>query len=159
SKLASVKRDAAAAEATAAALRPYREFADLSRSRVQTVSQLASTRFDWERTMRDLAQVLPSNVWLVSFVGTVAPGISFADSGGASSGDTGTLRSSQPVPAIELVGCADSQEQVAQVISRLRLMRGVTHVSLASSEKAQQSAAGGAPGAGGATSTDCRHGS
>src|SRR5207247_5682823 len=82
---------------------------------------------------------------------------------GATSGDTGTLRSSQQVPAVELVGCTDSQAEVARVMSRLRLVQGVTQVSLASSEKAEASSSGAASGSGsgsgGGGSNDCRNGS
>jgi len=155
-ELSKVTRQATAAQAAATALQPYRQFAQLSQTRVQTVNSLAASRFDWERTMRDLALVLPSDVWLTSFVGTVAPGISFGDAGATSGSDTGTLRSSQQVPAVELVGCTVTQAEVARVLSRLRLVQGVTQVSLASSAKADASATGGAGGSGG---TDCRNGS
>ena len=154
-ELSKVTRQATAAQAAATALQPYRQFAQLSQTRVQTVNSLAASRFDWERTMRDLALVLPSDVWLTSFVGTVAPGISFGDAGATSGSDTGTLRSSQQVPAVELVGCTVTQAEVARVLSRLRLVQGVTQVSLASSAKADASATGGAemPSGLGATST------
>jgi Tfp pilus assembly protein PilN len=160
-QLSKVKRDADTAQATATALAPYRQFAQLSQTRVETVRSLASSRFDWERAMRDLALVVPDNVWLTSFVGTVAPGINFGGSGATGSSDTGTLRSSQQVPAVELVGCTENQAEVARVMARLRLVRGVTQVSLASSEKSDVSSAAGGSGAAGATSggTDCRNGS
>ena len=160
-QLAKVKRDADTAQATATALQPYRQFAQLSQTRVETVRSLAGSRFDWERAMRDLALVMPDNVWLTSFVGTVAPGINFGGSGATGSSDTGTLRSSQQVPAVELVGCTENQAEVARVMARLRLVQGVTQVSLASSEKSDVSSAVGGSGAAGATSggTDCRNGS
>jgi Tfp pilus assembly protein PilN len=160
-QLAKVKREADTAQATATALQPYRQFAQLSQTRVETVRSLAGSRFDWERAMRDLALVMPDNVWLTSFVGTVAPGINFGGSGATGSSDTGTLRSSQQVPAVELVGCTENQAEVARVMARLRLVQGVTQVSLASSEKADVSSAVGGSGAAGATSTgtDCRNGS
>ena len=163
-QLAKVKRDADTAQATATALAPYRQFAQLSQTRVETVKSLAGSRFDWERAMRGLALVLPDDVWLTSFVGTVAPGINLGDSG-TGSGDTGTLRSSQQVPAVELVGCTENQAEVARVMARLRLVQGVTQVSLASSEKSDVSSAAGGSGAGGAAGgatsggTDCRNGS
>ena len=160
-QLAKVKRDADTAQATATALAPYRQFAQLSRTRVETVRSLASSRFDWERAMRDLALVMPDNVWLTSFTGTVAPGINFGGAGATGSSDTGTLRSSQQVPAVELVGCTENQAEVARVMARLRLVQGVTQVSLASSEKSDVSTAAGGSGAAGATTggTDCRNGS
>jgi Tfp pilus assembly protein PilN len=164
-QLAKVKRDADTAQATATALAPYRQFAQLSQTRVETVKSLAGSRFDWERAMRGLALVMPDNVWLTSFVGTVAPGINFGGSGPGGSSDTGTLRSSQQVPAVELVGCTENQAEVARVMARLRLVQGVTQVSLASSEKSDVSSAAGGSGAGGAAGgatsggTDCRNGS
>ena len=160
-QLTKVKRDADTAQATATALAPYRQFAQLSQTRVETVRSLAASRFDWERAMRGLALVMPDNVWLTSFVGTVAPGINFGGSGPSGSSDTGTLRSSQQVPAVELVGCTVNQAEVARVMARLRLVQGVTQVSLASSEKSDVSSAAGGSGAAGATSggTDCRNGS
>jgi Tfp pilus assembly protein PilN len=160
-ELSRVKREANAAQATATALAPYRQFAQLRETRVQTVGSLAGSRFDWERTMRDLALVLPQNVWLTSFIGTVTPGINFGDSGVSSSGETGTLRSSQQVPAVELVGCTENQADVARVMARLRIMRGVTHVSLAASEKSDVSTAGASAGSGSTPSagSDCRNGS
>ena len=52
---------------------------------------------------------------------------------------------------------------VARVMSRLRLVQGVTQVSLASSEKAEASSSGAASGSGsgsgGGGSNDCRNGS
>lgn len=159
SELATVNRDAAEAQARAAALRPYKDFATLSQLRVATVSQLAASRFDWERVMRQLSRALPGNVWLTSVVGTVAPGVALD---GSSSGNTGSLRSALQVPAVEIVGCTESQAEVSRVMARLRLMHGVTRVSLASSEKTDStggSAAAPAPGSGGGgASTDCRNG-
>ena len=160
-QLAKVKRDADAAQATAVALQPYRTFAQLSQTRVATVRSLADSRFDWERAMRDLALVLPNDVWLTTFVGTVAPGINFGSSGVSGGSDTGTLRSSQQVPAVELVGCTVNQAEVARVMARLRLIEGVTQVALASSEKSDVSSAAPGAGGGGASSggSDCRNGS
>jgi hypothetical protein len=88
-ELAKVTSQATAAEAQAAALRPFREFAALKQTRASTVSSLAASRFDWERVMRQLAIVLPSNVWLTSVVGTVAPGVAFSSGGGGGGGTGG----------------------------------------------------------------------
>ena len=160
-QLVKVKRDADTAQATAVALQPYRTFAQLSQTRVATVRSLADSRFDWERAMRDLALVLPNDVWLTTFVGTVAPGINFGSAGVSGSSDTGTLRSSQQVPAVELVGCTVNQAEVARVMARLRLIQGVTQVALASSEKSDVSTAAAGGGGGGPSSggSDCRNGS
>ena len=151
-EVATVSQEAATLEQQAAALKPYTQFASLSESRLQTVSSLADSRFNWERAMRDLARALPSDVWLTSLVGTVAPGVTLEGGGG---GSTGSLRSAVQMPAIELVGCTESQSSVSRVMARLRTMRGVQRVSLASSEKAEGTAGGG----GGGSTADCRNGS
>jgi hypothetical protein len=106
--------------------------------------------------------VLPTNVWLTSLTGTVAPGVTFG-SGGAAGGSTNQIRSQLQVPAIELVGCTTSQAEVSRVMTRLRLMDEVTRVSLASSEKvegaaAAQRPAGGRASGGAGGDADCRHG-
>lgn len=168
-ELAKVNRQANVATAQAAALRPFRDFAQLRVARVLTVQSLARSRFDWQRAFTDLARVIPSDVWLTSMVATVKPGVSFGGSGGGSpdSGDTGSLRGALPVPAIELVGCTPDQAEVARVLTRLRLITGVQRVSLASSSKSDTAVVGSASAAttgaagGGASagSDDCRHGS
>ena len=154
-ELSSAAEEATTLEQQAAALKPYADFASLSQSRTQTVASLAASRFDWERTMRDLARALPENVWLTSLVGTVKPGVSFEGGGNGSN----SLRAAMPLPAIEILGCTESQSEVSRVIARLRTMRGVQRVSLGSSEKSES--AGGPGGGGGASSGaggDCRQG-
>jgi Tfp pilus assembly protein PilN len=151
-EVAKVNQEATALEQQAAALKPYTQFASLSESRLKTVTSLADSRFNWERAMRDLARALPGDVWLTSLVGTVAPGVTLEGGGG---GSTGSLRSAVKMPAIEIVGCTESQSSVSRVMARLRTMRGVQRVSLAASEKAEGTAGGG----GGGASADCRNGS
>jgi Tfp pilus assembly protein PilN len=150
-----VNQEATQLEQQAAALKPYAAFSTLSQTRKQTVASLAASRFDWERAMRDLARALPGDVWLTSLVGTVTPGVTF-DGGGGSGSNTGSLRSAMSAPAIEMVGCTESQAGVSRVMARLRTMRGVQRVSLASSEKTE-SASGPGAGGGGAGG-DCRNG-
>jgi Tfp pilus assembly protein PilN len=152
-EVAKVNQEATALEQQAAALKPYTQFASLSESRLKTVTSLADSRFNWERAMRDLARALPGDVWLTSLVGTVAPGVTLEGGGGGSS--TGSLRSAVQAPAIEILGCTESQSSVSRVMARLRTMRGVQRVSLAASEKAEGTAGGG----GGGASADCRNGS
>jgi Tfp pilus assembly protein PilN len=155
--LARVSSEAAVTELRAAALKPYRDFATMRQTRSQTVAALAASRFDWERVMGELSRALPSNVWLTSLVGTVAPGVSVEGTGSA--GGTGSLRGAVPSPAIELVGCTTSQAEVSRVMARLRLLHGVTRVALASSEKSQTTGtASGGGSAGSADSSDCRNG-
>lgn len=149
-QLSTLQTQAHAVQAQADAARPYREFAALAQARVETVRQLGAARFDWHRAFANLAQVLPGDVWLTSLLGTVAPGVSVD---GAGSGDTGSLRSALPNPAIELTGCTTGNDEVARLISRLRLMTGVVRVALSSATKDDSSTGGGGAGGG-----DCRYG-
>jgi Tfp pilus assembly protein PilN len=149
-----------AAQAEANALAPYRKFASLKQARVQTIQSLAASRFDWQRVMRKLAVVIPSNVWLTSLVGTVAPGVQLQSSGGGGgSGDSSGLRSAMAVPAVELSGCTTGQAEVSRFMSRLRVIDGVTRVSLVSSAKSDTGggSSGGTTGSSGGSggSTKC----
>jgi Tfp pilus assembly protein PilN len=152
-ELGRLQAQTAVAQAQADAFAPYRKFAALKQQRVATIEGLASSRFDWEVVMRKLASVVPANVWLTSLVGTVAPGVNVqSKSGGA---DSGNLRDAEQVPALEMVGCTTGHAEVSRFMSRLRVIDGVTRVSLASSEK--QDTAAGASGAGGGGGSDgCR---
>jgi hypothetical protein len=134
-KLAEVTQRAAQTEAEAAQLRAYYDFAQMRERRVATVSALAANRFDWERALRQTAKVLPENVMLTKFLGTVAPGVTVE---GVSIQDPAGVRQQGPTPAFQLVGCTDEQADVARIMSRLRRMTGVRHVTLSLSEKPKQ---------------------
>jgi Tfp pilus assembly protein PilN len=134
---------ATAAEAEAKALKPYSDFATLRKNRVQTVESLAKSRFDWPRVLHDLSRAMPRSAWVQTFNGTVTPGASAGGGGGSG------LRGALAVPAVELSGCATSQSEVARMMTRLRLIEGVTRVSLGSSQKADLNGGAGTPGAGG----------
>ena len=128
----SVKNDATVKRA--AELKPYADFQTLAQERAATVQALASARFDWEQSLRDLSRAVPDNVTLSSLTGTVGGG------DGAASGSG--IRGAIGAPAIELAGCTRSQTAVATLMSRLRNVQGVTRVSLSKSEKAATVGAG-----------------
>jgi Tfp pilus assembly protein PilN len=127
--LATTEQAAQAAEAKVASLAPYTAFAALSRARVETLDGLIKGRFDWSHGLREVARVVPSDVDLISLVGTTTPTSPVQGAGG------GSLRAALPVPAIDLIGCARSQTRVAQLLARMRSIDGVQRVSLGSSEK------------------------
>lgn len=137
SDLAAVSAKNDATVKRAADLKPYSDFETLAQERASTVQALASARFDWEQSLRDLSRALPKNVYLSSLKGSVG--------NTAASGGSG-LRSSISSPAIELSGCTTSQPAVARLMSRLRNVQGVTRVSLSKSEKADAAASGGPAG-------------
>lgn len=131
-------REAAKAERLVA----YTRFRELSEQRVATVASLADSRFDWERVMRELALILPSDAWLVNLTATAAPGVSVSGGGGGG----GSLRASAPGPALELVGCAVGQEAVAGFVTALKDIDGVTRVGVESSDLPEKESEGGGGG-------------
>ena len=74
--------------------------------------------------MRELSLILPGDVWLTNLTGTASPEV--AAEGGASV----ALRGSIAGPALEMVGCARSQEAVAGFVQALKDIDGVTRVGV-----------------------------
>jgi Tfp pilus assembly protein PilN len=117
-----------ALQGQAAQLKPFADFDTLAKARVQTVRDLAGSRFDWEQALRDLSRAVPADVTLKSLTGDIATG---AGGGGS------TLRGAISAPAITLQGCAPGQTQVARLMARLTDVDGVTRVSLSKSGSEQ----------------------
>jgi Tfp pilus assembly protein PilN len=121
-----------AMQAQVTKLKPYADFDAAAKARVQTVRDLAGSRFDWEQSLRDLSRAIPQDVTLRQLSGDIA-----TDAGGQG----GSLRNAISAPAITLTGCAPGQTQVARLMARLRDIDGVTRVSLSSSNKEKVTAA------------------
>jgi Tfp pilus assembly protein PilN len=137
-----LKREDATAAAQAARLASYTQFRDLSEQRVATVQDLADSRFDWERVLRELALVLPSDVSLeeLSAAGSSAAGAA----GGEESGEgAGGLLSSTAGPSLTLSGCASGYSGVARFVTALEDIDGVTRVGVQSSDQSVESGASG----------------
>jgi Tfp pilus assembly protein PilN len=124
-KLEATTAQAAATTQRVAKLKPYADFKAMAETRIQTVKDLASSRFDWEQAMRDVSRSIPADVTLSSLTGSVSTA-----SGGGSS-----VRGAIAAPALELKGCTSGQKEVATLLSRLRNVDGVTRVSLSKSLK------------------------
>ncbi|MCW3005055.1 MAG: hypothetical protein JWQ20_4353 [Conexibacter sp.] len=151
-ELARVTQEATQAEAKAQMLQSFTKFSSIRTKRVDTVSQLAGSRFDWAHSLREVARVLPTNAWLVSLTGTTSPSVNVGGAGGSQ------LRGALSVPAIQIQGCTTSQASVAKMMARLRLIDGVQRVSLEDSTKNLDSGGVGISD-GGPGGTDCRGGS
>jgi hypothetical protein len=178
-KIATLDTQAQAAQAQAARLAPYVSFKTLHEQRVQAVDQLVASRFDWPHAFHELGRVLPpGQVSLSSLTGTIASGTGSTAAGadtaagagskaaaatGATTATTGSssaatassasVTSATPagsVPTFTLAGCATSQSMVALTLDRLRLIDGVSEVTLQSSTQAAKTGAssGGAGGGG-----------
>ncbi|HEX2409649.1 MAG TPA: hypothetical protein VHJ39_00665 [Solirubrobacteraceae bacterium] len=138
-KLEATTAQAAATTQRVAQLKPYADFQAMAETRIQTVKDLASSRFDWEQALRDISRAIPADVTLKTLNGSMSEGTG----GGASA-----IRGAIAAPAVELTGCTKGQKNVATLLSRLRGVDGVTRVSLGKSLK--PAATDGGP-AGGAT--------
>lgn len=125
------------ARAKAQQLGPFANFAEIKEQRVASVRQLAEGRFDWERTVRELAHILPDGVWLRDFDASVTP-----TDGATAPGDETTAPAG---PSIKLHGCAQKQPQVAVLMVRLRAMQGVKDVKLSDSTRGEDTDASAAP--------------
>ncbi|MFL5823360.1 MAG: hypothetical protein ACJ764_07965 [Solirubrobacteraceae bacterium] len=137
-QLAGLQQQLAQTQALSAKLSGYTQFAQLAQTRTQTVRQIAASRFDWKQALSDLSRVVPANTSLDSVTATVSPTSASAGSSAASGG----LRGDITAPAFELQGCTSTQDDVARLMSRLRLIRGVTRVTLADAVKSTTSVTG-----------------
>jgi Tfp pilus assembly protein PilN len=152
-KITEATAEAARLNDQANSLGPYGDFANIKAERVKSVMQLAEGRFDYERLVRELAHVLPPDVWLVNAsASSVADG---STTPAASAPPAGTVVAPSG-PTLKLQGCARDQSQVAVTLVRLRELQGATDVSLDHSTRGQDST-GSTPAsapAGGSTSGD-----
>jgi len=129
SELASLQSKQAETQARADALANFASFQQMKDNRVVTISSLAQSRFDWERVMKEISRVLPDSVWLTNLTGTVSPEVAVENSA------TVTLRSSVEGPALSMIGCARSQQDVAALIAAIGDIDGVSRVLVEKSEK------------------------
>jgi Tfp pilus assembly protein PilN len=138
SEVKTLQREDALAKARAESLAPYTQFQVAAEQRVQTITSLADSRFDWPRVMRELGLVLPDDVTLTNLDAS-------ASLGEGGEGAKGVLG-----PSLELEGCTSGQNAVATFITALKDIDGVTRVGLESSI-AEEAGAGGGEGCEGKT--------
>jgi Tfp pilus assembly protein PilN len=159
-QVATLNARAQRAQAEAQQLAPYTTFVALREQRMHAVSDLVDARFDWAHAFHELGRVLPRDASITSLdgiVGATGPGASApaassaATAASSAAGATGasagaTVTSATPpgsVPTFTLTGCATSQKQVALTLTRLRLIDGVSEVTLQSSIKSAATASSG----------------
>jgi len=147
----------------------------MSEQRKQAVSQLVDARFDWAHAFHELGRVLPGDASISSLSGIIgststssapaaatpatpaAASTGSSSTPGASAAASTAVTSATPpgsVPTFTLSGCATSQNEVALTLDRLRLIDGVSEVTLQSSTKTSRSSGGGGGGAEGCAGGD-----
>jgi Tfp pilus assembly protein PilN len=135
-EVARLETEKAAATAQAAKLSAYTHFKQVSEDRTRTVAELADSRFDWVRVIRQLSLVLPGDVYFESLA---------AAGGGGEGGITG--------PSLNINGCADGQPAVAGFVASLKEIDGVTRVELNNSTVNSEGSEG--PGGDSGDGTPC----
>jgi Tfp pilus assembly protein PilN len=176
---ARVTAQAQRAQAAAQGLAPFTSFVATRTQRMEAVTTLVNSRFDWAHAFHEFGRVLPSGVSIGALEGTVGasgPGGSATPAAPAASSTTTPSSSSSSasgssaapaassssaaaagtqvtsatptgsVPTFTLNGCATSQREVAVMLERLRLIDGISEVSLQSSTKSTSSGGSGASG-------------
>ena len=147
SQAAALSARATRAESVAQQLAPYTSFVSVRESRIQAVSLLMGTRFDWAHSMHELGRVLPKGASISSITGAVGSTTVSASAKPSASASVASATPAGTVPTFTVDGCATSQGEVALVLERLRLMDGVSEVKLASSTQSTTSSTGGSAGA------------
>jgi Tfp pilus assembly protein PilN len=155
-EVASLTAQAQQAQAQASQLAPFASFVSLREQRMQAVTQLVDARFDWAHVFHEFGRVLPPEASISSLTGTVGSATTTGTTtgkAGASASASAAVASSTPVgsvPTFTISGCATNQAAVALTLERLRLIDGVSNVSLQSSTA---TVTGGGSGAGSGAAT------
>jgi Tfp pilus assembly protein PilN len=149
-KVTTLQAEVAQVQAQSTSLDHYAQFSQMTQSRIGSVRQLATGRFDWHSTLTQIAQVVPKNTSLATLAGTAAS----ADPTAAATA-TATSTGTPTGTSIQLTGCTKSQPDVAKLMSRLRLIDGVASVTLNSSTKQESgpSAPASTPASGSSSAT------
>lgn len=145
SQLATLTQQVSQVQTEVTRLQSYAQFEQLAQQRAATVRQIAGSRFDWHQALSDLSKVVPSDTSLQALSATVS---TTSASGASASSGSGTVRSAINAPAFQLKGCTHTQDQVAQLMSRLRVINGVTRVTLEDSSKGGSTSGTGVSGSG-----------
>jgi Tfp pilus assembly protein PilN len=150
SEKSSLETQVSVAQAEADRTRSFADFASLQRAREQTVTSLAQSRFDWERVLRELAIVIPDDVWLTNLSASVSPDVASASSSSSATSTSSGGAESVTGPSLRIEGCAAGHEAVARFLAALQDVDGITRVSVLKSDLPDPASSGASAPAGGA---------
>lgn len=134
-QLASLNQQVSSMQIQVSRLQSYQKFEKLAQAREATVQEIANGRFPWKNALTDLAKVVPPHTTFQSLTATVSS--STGSSGGGGAG--GSVRGDINAPAFTIKGCTGSQDEVAALMGRLKLINGVDRVTLEDSTASQSS--------------------
>jgi Tfp pilus assembly protein PilN len=107
-------------------------------TRVTALATALGQRIAWDRLLREVSQVVPSDVWLVTLNAqspSLAPKTTPAT----------TAQASAPT-GFTVTGCTYSQDSVARFLARLQVVPDLSSMTLGKSESAGSAAGGGSAG-------------
>jgi Tfp pilus assembly protein PilN len=138
SKAEEARIEADQLEAQAANKESFTDFAEIARTRAASVATVASTRFDWERLMRELSRVMPQGSWLTSASASVtgAP-----DAAANPTAAAPAAPEAAGAPSASLTGCTPKHSDVARMMVRLRQLHRVVDVELKQSSQDDEAGA------------------
>jgi Tfp pilus assembly protein PilN len=119
-------------EAQAATKNSFTDFAVIAQTRAASVASVASTRFDWERLMRELSRVMPEGSWLTS---ASASATGATDAAASATTPAAPATAGAGAPSATLVGCTPKHSDVARMMVRLRQLHRVVDVELTQSSR------------------------
>lgn len=141
SELTTLNARKAAAETRSARLEPYTSFENVARERTTTITELADSRFDWPRVLRQMSLIIPRYVLLTKLTGVAGQGL--GEGGGDAEASGSDLAAQIKGPSLSMEGCAANQKRVAALVNALHHIDGVTRVGLKSSAKEDEQSGGG----------------
>lgn len=158
SEVESLKAQVDTAQTQAKRLSSYTSFAAMQQARQDTVTSLAQSRFDWERVLREVAIVIPNDVWLTNLTASASAGADTTAGSSGSSASTGaSVTAGISGPSLDIQGCAAGHEAVARFLAALREVDGVTRVTVMSSDRPDASSSTATTGDSGSVSCSTRN--
>lgn len=130
-----VRADYAALPAPVPASPVVAQLPQQRQTRVTALATVLGQRVAWDRVLREVSQVVPSDVWLVT-MNAVAPSLAPASAVVAAGAST-------TPQGFTVTGCTYSQDSVARFLARLSIVPDLTSMTLGKSSSSSSGATGG----------------
>jgi Tfp pilus assembly protein PilN len=136
--LEQIQAQYAAIPAPAPASPVVAELPQQRQTRVTALATVLGQRVAWDRLLREVSQVVPSDVWLVT-LNALAPSVSPANTATPAGGGA-------PQQSFLVTGCTYSQDSVARFLARLSVVPDLSAMTLGKSESSSSGGGGGGGG-------------
>jgi Tfp pilus assembly protein PilN len=137
-----IQAEYAAMPAPAAASPVLAQLPQQRQTRIAALATALGQRVVWDRLLREVSQVVPSDVWLLT-LNALAPALNSAA--------TATAGADKPLPqGFVVTGCTYSQPSVARFLARLSVVPDLDSMTLGKSTSSGAGAAGTPAGGSGA---------